>query len=136
MLLYNTQKYYFNKWCILFQDIIHNFITAIRRSSIELAPVTMLLQGVRSYKYGIRLYYINPLTPELNPSVQHFPDEIFYWGSSFLNRAFRGAWLSEIAMHHATRHNTPNHNILSTAPQLSLSQKAVGTLPEDGCRNM
>jgi hypothetical protein len=26
----------------------------------------------------------------------------------------------------------PIHNILSTAPQLSISQKALGTLPEDG----
>jgi hypothetical protein len=26
----------------------------------------------------------------------------------------------------------PVHNILSTAPQLSISQKALGTLPEDG----
>ena len=34
--------------------------------------------------------------------------------------------------HHVTRHNTPIHNILSTAPQLSFSQKALGTLPEDG----
>jgi hypothetical protein len=34
--------------------------------------------------------------------------------------------------HHVTRHNTPIHNILSTAPQLSISQKALGTLPEDG----
>jgi hypothetical protein len=34
--------------------------------------------------------------------------------------------------HHATKHNTPIHNILSTAPQLSISQKALGTLPEDG----
>jgi hypothetical protein len=30
------------------------------------------------------------------------------------------------------RHNTPTHNILSTAPQLSISQKALETLPEDG----
>jgi hypothetical protein len=30
------------------------------------------------------------------------------------------------------RHNTPIHNILSTAPQLSISQKALGTLPGDG----
>jgi hypothetical protein len=41
------------------------------------------------------------------------------------NDAVRGA-------HHVTRHNTPVHNILSTAPQLSISQKALGTLPEDG----
>jgi hypothetical protein len=33
---------------------------------------------------------------------------------------------------HVTRHNTPIHNILSTAPQLSVSQKVLGTLPEDG----
>jgi hypothetical protein len=32
----------------------------------------------------------------------------------------------------ATRHNTSIHNILSTAPQLSISQKARGMLPEDG----
>jgi hypothetical protein len=34
--------------------------------------------------------------------------------------------------HHVTRHNTPNYNILSTAPQYSISQKTLGTLPEDG----
>jgi hypothetical protein len=28
-------------------------------------------------------------------------------------------------------HNTPIRNILSTASQLSISQKALGTLPED-----
>jgi hypothetical protein len=39
---------------------------------------------------------------------------------------------SEIATHHITEHNTPIHNILSTAPQLSICQKALGTLPEDG----
>ena len=31
-----------------------------------------------------------------------------------------------------TRHNTPIHNILSTDSQLSISQKALGTLPEGG----
>jgi hypothetical protein len=36
-----------------------------------------------------------------------------------------------IEVHHVTRHNTPIHNILSTAPQLSISRKAVGTLPDD-----
>jgi hypothetical protein len=34
--------------------------------------------------------------------------------------------------HHVTRNNTPIDNILSTAPQLSISQKALGTLPDDG----
>jgi hypothetical protein len=33
--------------------------------------------------------------------------------------------------HHATRHNMPTHNILLTAPQLRISQKALGMLPED-----
>jgi hypothetical protein len=31
---------------------------------------------------------------------------------------------SQIATHHITKHNTPIHNILSSAPQLSFSQKA------------
>jgi hypothetical protein len=43
-----------------------------------------------------------------------------------------GVWQSQIAMHHVTKHNTPIHNILSTAPQLSISQKALGTPLEDG----
>jgi hypothetical protein len=38
----------------------------------------------------------------------------------------------EIATHHVTRHNTPIHNVLSTAAQFRISQKALGTLPEDG----
>jgi hypothetical protein len=33
--------------------------------------------------------------------------------------------------HHVARLNTPIHSILSTAPQLNISQKALGTLPED-----
>jgi hypothetical protein len=39
---------------------------------------------------------------------------------------------SQITTHHVTRHNTPIYNILSTAPQLSISQKALGTLPHYG----
>jgi hypothetical protein len=42
------------------------------------------------------------------------------------------AWRSQIATHHVTRHNTPIHNIISTAYQLSILQNALGTLPEDG----
>jgi hypothetical protein len=34
--------------------------------------------------------------------------------------------------HHVTRNNTPIHNILSTAPQLSISRMALETLSEDG----
>jgi hypothetical protein len=43
-----------------------------------------------------------------------------------------GMSVSEIATYHVTRHNTPIHNIQSTAPQLSISQKALRSLPEDG----
>jgi hypothetical protein len=45
---------------------------------------------------------------------------------------FSGVWRSEIATYYVTRRNTPIHNILSTASQLSFSQKALGTLAEDG----
>jgi hypothetical protein len=34
--------------------------------------------------------------------------------------------------HPDTTHNTLFNNFISTAPQLSISQKALGTLPEDG----
>jgi hypothetical protein len=34
--------------------------------------------------------------------------------------------------HHITRNNTTNQNILSTSPQMRISQKALGTLLEDG----
>jgi hypothetical protein len=40
--------------------------------------------------------------------------------------------INSVRKHHVIRHNTPIHNILSTAPQLRISQKALGTLPEDG----
>jgi hypothetical protein len=37
-----------------------------------------------------------------------------------------------VRVHHVTKNNTPIHNILSTALQLSISQKALRTLPEHG----
>jgi hypothetical protein len=39
--------------------------------------------------------------------------------------------VAPIATHQVTGHNTPIHNILSTAPQLSSFQKALETQPED-----
>jgi hypothetical protein len=39
---------------------------------------------------------------------------------------------SDVGRDHVTRHNTPIHNILTTAPQLSIVQKALRTLLEDG----
>jgi hypothetical protein len=59
------------------------------------------------------------------------------YGSSYMFRHYivilreRGARRSHIATHYVTRHNTPIHNILSTASRLSISQKAQGTLLED-----
>jgi hypothetical protein len=60
------------------------------------------------------------------------------YGISYMFRHYiailrvRGVWRSEITTHHVTRHNTPIRNILSTAPQLSIFQKVLGTLPEYG----
>jgi hypothetical protein len=38
----------------------------------------------------------------------------------------------DLATHYVIRHITPIHNTISTAPQLSISQKALGTLPQHG----
>jgi hypothetical protein len=56
------------------------------------------------------------------------------YGTSYMFRHYIATFreLSHIATHHVTRHNTPIHNILSTAPKLSISQKELGMLPEDG----
>jgi hypothetical protein len=45
---------------------------------------------------------------------------------------FEKRWSSSTSTHNATRHNTPIHDILSTSPQLSISQKALLKLAEDG----
>jgi hypothetical protein len=65
---------------------------------------------------------------------------LFYWSitSAFLLKTVRILFYSSYRLsttlraHHVTRHNTPIYNILSTAPQLSISQKALETLHEDG----
>jgi hypothetical protein len=59
---------------------------------------------------------------------QLFIQFIIMYGSSYMFRHYLRS--SEIATH--VRHNTPIHNILLPAPQSSISQKALGTLPEDG----
>jgi hypothetical protein len=50
---------------------------------------------------------------------------------SALHCHLQGVFSDVVRAHHVTRHNTPLHNILSTAPQLNISQKALGKLPED-----
>jgi hypothetical protein len=60
---------------------------------------------------------------------------LIMYGSSYKFRhyvAFLNECLVAWCKHHATRHNTPIHNILSTAPQLSIPQKTLGNLPGDG----
>jgi hypothetical protein len=79
----------------------------------------------------LSLQNINPLTPELNPSAQcyltrFFTGDFASWTVHFVNICVKNN------EHHVTRHNTPIHNILSTASQFSISQKALETLPEDG----
>jgi hypothetical protein len=73
---------------------------------------------------------LNPLTPELNSSAQRCLTRFFT--GDFSSGTMHFVNISEIATHHATRHNTPIHNILSTAPQLSIYQKALETLFVDG----
>jgi hypothetical protein len=55
------------------------------------------------------------------------------YGSSYMFRHYIAIESSDVvrSAHQVTRINTPIHNILSTDPQLSISQKALGTLPED-----
>jgi hypothetical protein len=55
------------------------------------------------------------------------------YGSSYMFRHYIVIFRerSQIAMYHATRHNMPIRNILSTT-QLSITQKALGTLHENG----
>jgi hypothetical protein len=87
------------------------------------------------YKTGklLALHYVNPLTPELNLSSQRCLTRFFTWDFASCTVHFVNIRVkNQIATHHVTRHNTPIHNILSTAPQLSISQKALGTLHEDG----
>jgi hypothetical protein len=56
------------------------------------------------------------------------------YGSSYIFRHYIASVVSSevVHAHHVTIHNTPIHNILSTALQLSITQKALGTLPENG----
>jgi hypothetical protein len=54
------------------------------------------------------------------------------YGSSYMFRRYIAIIRDVVSTAHHTRINTPIHNILSTAPQWSISQKALGMLPEYG----
>jgi hypothetical protein len=91
--------------------------------------------GKITLKRGFEFY---PLTSELNFSRQRCLAR-FLLGILFLKPCISliyalktNKFKSQIATHHVTRHNTLIHNILYTAPLLIISQKALGTLSEDG----
>jgi hypothetical protein len=76
---------------------------------------------------------VNPLTPKLNPSAQRcltrfFTEDFASWTVHFVNICVKTQHIHQLL----NRHNTPIHNIVSTAPQLIISQKALGTFSEDG----
>jgi hypothetical protein len=77
------------------------------------------------YLLHVSALYCHPqgafLVPSERCSIEEQSIEYCGWGCCVYWR-----------MHHVTRHNMPIHSILSTAPQFSISQKALGTLPEDG----
>jgi hypothetical protein len=54
------------------------------------------------------------------------------YGSFYMFRHYIVIFRSEIATQHITKYNTPIHNILPTAPQLSISEITLGSFPEDG----
>jgi hypothetical protein len=62
------------------------------------------------------------ITNKLTKSMDQNPEE----NNIGLSRHF------DVRAHHVTILNTPIHNTPSTDPQLSISQKALGTFPEDG----
>ena len=74
---------------------------------------------------------VDPLTLNLlTTTIVAPPSNASKWQMGF-NSAFKGCMKNQ-QIHHVTRHNTPIHNILSTAPQLNISQKALEILPENG----
>src|SRR5215471_16310747 len=78
-------------------------------------------------------FFVHPLIAELNPICHLLAllggATVVVVSRLRVNYLQQDNWLRNS---HVTRHNTPIHNILSTAPQFSISQKALGTLPEDG----
>jgi hypothetical protein len=70
-----------------------------------------------------------------NQQIHQLFIQFIYYGSSYMFRHYIAIPIA-IAWRRSPRStsldNTPIHNILLTAPQLSIPQKALGTLPEDG----
>jgi hypothetical protein len=109
---------------------------------VKMIESTFLFPQIRVSQMLMKLQAFNPLTPELIPSSQrcltkYFTGGFASWTVHFVNICKKYQQMQQLmclvvwCTHHTTRHITPIHNILSTAPQLSISQKALGTLPED-----
>jgi hypothetical protein len=60
-----------------------NVQNALRYGTVIFLPATML-RNMRNIDT-----FLNPLTPELNPSAQRCLTRFVYWGFCFLNRAIR-----------------------------------------------
>jgi hypothetical protein len=113
---------------------------AINPLTSELNPLaqrclTRFLLGILFLEPCISLIYARKTNKYTNYS---FSLSTMY-GSSYMFRHYisilrdvRVVSSDMVRTHHVTGHNTSIHNILSTAPQLSISQKALGTPPEDG----
>jgi hypothetical protein len=98
--------------------------------------ITTEISISKTQKYSNSKTNVNLLTPELNPTAQRcltsfFTGDFASWGVHFVNTCVKHQQIHQLLIH-VNRNNTPIHNILSTVFQLSISQKALGTLPEDG----
>jgi hypothetical protein len=124
-------------WCHILHEV--RFFVRFPQSNKKNMKLTdiLTLSLLKSYMYG------DPI------KARNLTSYIYIYGREFLlgilllepcisliyawktNRCTNYSF-SLLITHHVTRHNTYIHNILSTAPQFSISQKELGTLPEDG----
>jgi hypothetical protein len=75
-------------------DMLHIIMIGMPESNGVAMEWDILLPKLVAASRRLRILFvleckINPLTPELNPSASTLPDEIFYCGFCFLNRALR-----------------------------------------------
>jgi hypothetical protein len=129
--------------------------TASKVAGIYLRPTT-ITKSTQYVRYKVlsavlleSAHIINTFTSELNPSAQRCRTRFFAgyftpWTVHFVSICVKNKkrnnysfslliiYGSSYMFRHYIARFTPIHNIILTAPQLSISQKALGTLPEDG----
>jgi TRAP-type mannitol/chloroaromatic compound transport system permease small subunit len=117
--------------------VVSVWTTRIKILTPEINPSTKrwlmrFLLGILLLERCILLMY----TWKTNKCNNYSFSLLIMYGISYMFRHYiailRGALWRDAHAHHVTWHNTPIHNILSTAPHLSIYQKALGTFPEDG----